>query len=125
MRHQFEDLDAPLLSDSVDPISGLVLFGCVPPAIIMDHHRGSHQVYAYPSGLKAAHINSAVRVPVKSGNDLPTFPAGACECHIAHVKPLQELFYDSDHSEVLAVYDNFLVTVEAFRDKLLEELPFA
>jgi len=74
--HQFEDLNTPPLADPVNPIGDLILLGRVPPAIIMNDHRRGHQVNAGPSCFEAPHVNSAVGVLIKTGDDLPAIPPG-------------------------------------------------
>ena len=47
---EFEDLDAAVLADAVDAVGGLVLFGGVPPPVVVDDDRGDGEVDADAGG---------------------------------------------------------------------------
>ena len=124
-RHQLEDLDGFFLTDSVYPVRSLILPRRVPPAVIVHHHRARDEIDSRSARFEAAEEDPAVGLFVETSNDLASISSGTGEGGESNVQAGQEPFHHVDHSQKLSKNHHFLSAVQAFKQKLLKQIPFA
>lgn len=76
---EFEDLDAARLADAVDAVGGLVFFGGVPPAVVVDDDGSFGEVDTEAAGLEGGGEDFAGGIFSEAGDRLFSVGGGAAK----------------------------------------------
>ena len=112
--HELKDLDASVLPDPVDSVGSLILFGRIPPAVVVDDDGCNGEIDPYAGGKKGSNENLAAGILA----ELPELfvPVAGRSFDRSESDPFFSAIglNDEEHVEILREDDDFLPAVQRF-----------